>query len=66
MKQKVLITGGLGYIGFHTSVKLLEKDYNIVVVDNLSNCKFDVKDKIKSLAKKDFAFFMEILGIDLF
>tara|TARA_B100001248_G_C27394908_1_gene464860 strand:- start:1446 stop:2465 length:1020 start_codon:yes stop_codon:yes gene_type:complete len=57
MKQKVLITGGLGYIGSHTSVKLLEKDYDIVVVDNLSNCKFDVKDKIKSLAKKDFAFF---------
>tara|TARA_S200000501_G_C20435027_1_gene574002 strand:- start:7 stop:183 length:177 start_codon:yes stop_codon:yes gene_type:complete len=57
MKKKVLITDGLGNIGSHTYVKLLEKDYDIVVVDNLSNCKFDVKDKIKSLAKKDFEFF---------
>lgn len=35
--MKILVTGGAGYIGSHTAIKLLEKGYDIVVVDNLVN-----------------------------
>ena len=36
--MKVLVTGGTGYIGSHTVVDLLNNNYEVVVVDNLSNC----------------------------
>ena len=35
--MKVLVTGGLGYIGSHTCVELLQANYEVVVLDNLSN-----------------------------
>ena len=44
--MQILVTGGLGYIGSHTSVLLLEKGYDIVVVDNLSNSNIEVLDNI--------------------
>ena len=44
--MKVLVTGGLGYIGSHTCVELLEEGHEVVVLDNLSNSKENVKDKI--------------------
>ena len=44
--MKVLVTGGLGYIGSHTSVELLEEGHEVVVLDNLSNSKEEVKDII--------------------
>ena len=34
--SKILVTGGLGYIGSHTVIELLENGYEVVVVDNLS------------------------------
>lgn len=56
---KILVTGGLGYIGSHTCVELLDSGYEIVVVDNLSNSKIDVVDKIKDITGKDFVFYQE-------
>ena len=56
MKKKILVTGGLGFIGSHTSLKLLENNYEIIVLDNLSNSKIQVKRRISQLAKKDFDF----------
>ena len=44
--MQILVTGGLGYIGSHTSVLLLEKGYDIVVVDDLSNSNIEVLDNI--------------------
>ena len=38
MSKYVLVTGGTGYIGSHTTVELLEAGYEVVIVDNLSNC----------------------------
>lgn len=57
--MRVLVTGGLGYIGSHTVVELLEDNYEVVVVDNLSNSSIDVYDKIKTITGKDFVFYEE-------
>ena len=46
--MKILVTGGAGYIGSHTSVELLNKGYEIIVVDNLSNSKVEVLDRIRN------------------
>ena len=45
----VLVTGGCGYIGSHTIVCLLEKDYNVVVVDNLSNSSAISLDRVAEI-----------------
>ena len=55
--MKILVTGGTGYIGSHTCVELLNSGYDIVVIDNFSNSKPDVIDKIKSITGKDFSFY---------
>lgn len=47
---------GLGYIGSHTCVELLNTGYDIVVVDNLYNSGISVKNKIKYITGKDFDF----------
>lgn len=49
--MKILVTGGLGYIGSHTCVELLEKNYELVIVDNLYNSKIEVLDKIEKIGK---------------
>ncbi|KAF7717241.1 UDP-glucose 4-epimerase [Penicillium ucsense] len=50
--QCILVTGGLGFIGSHTSLELLKAGYNVVVIDNLSNSFEVVFDRINLLAKK--------------
>ncbi len=47
--MKILVTGGLGYIGSHTVVELLEEGYEVIIVDNLVNSKREVLDKIKKI-----------------
>lgn len=46
MAQKILVTGGTGYIGSHTVVELQEAGYHVVVVDDLSNSGIEVLDQI--------------------
>lgn len=55
--MKILVTGGAGYIGSHTAIKLLEKGYDIVVVDNLVNAHPNAVERIKELSGKDFPFY---------
>ena len=50
--MKILVTGGLGFIGSHTCVELLNSDYEVVIVDNLSNSNIDVLDKIEKITSK--------------
>ena len=50
--MQVLVTGGLGYIGSHTSVLLLEKGYDLVIVDDLSNSKEKVIENISQITSK--------------
>lgn len=48
-KQKILVTGGAGYIGSHTVVELQQQGYDVVIVDNLSNSSIDVLDNIAAI-----------------
>lgn len=45
----ILVTGGTGYIGSHTVVELINNKYDVVIIDNLSNSKIDVVDKIEKI-----------------
>ncbi len=53
----ILITGGTGYIGSHTVVELLNKNEEVVVLDNFANSSPEVIDKIKEITGKDFKFY---------
>lgn len=52
--KRILVTGGLGYIGSHTVVELQSKGYEVVVIDNLSNSKLEVKKRIEVITGKSF------------
>lgn len=55
--MKVLVTGGAGYIGSHTCVELLDAGYELVIVDNFSNSKPEVLNRIRNITGKDFKFY---------
>ena len=55
--MSVLVTGGAGYIGSHTVIELLEAGEDIIIVDNFSNSKPEMLDKIKEISGKDFKFY---------
>ena len=49
MKQTILVTGGTGFIGSHTTVELQEAGYEVVIIDNLSNSNANVVDGIEKI-----------------
>ena len=55
--KTILVTGGAGYIGSHTCVELLERDYNVIVVDNLCNSSEESLKRIKQITGKDIKFY---------
>ena len=56
----ILVTGGTGYIGSHTVVELLNRGYDVVIVDNYCNSKPEVLTELSKLAAKgqDFTNFL--------
>jgi len=54
--MKILVTGGLGYIGSHTTLSLIEKGYEPVIVDDLSNSNYEVLNILNNIARKDLEF----------
>ena len=54
--QKVLVTGGVGYIGSHTVLELLQAGYDVVVVDNLCNSNIECLRRVQELAGREATF----------
>ncbi len=52
VKSKILVTGGLGFIGSHTVVELQNEGFEVVIIDDLSNSKIEVLDGITSISGK--------------
>lgn len=64
--MNILVTGCCGYIGSHTCVELLNEEYNIIGLDNFSNSKKNVLDKIRLLTNKEITFYEgDMLDYDL-
>jgi UDP-glucose 4-epimerase len=49
-KKRILVTGGTGYIGSHTTIELINEGFDVVIVDNLSNSSIDMLDGIEKIA----------------
>lgn len=62
MKEKVLVTGGLGYIGSHTILKLLERNKDVIVIDNLSNSNERCIEILRKISGKNVRFYREDIG----
>lgn len=54
--MNVLVTGGMGYIGSHTVVQLLEAGHDVVVIDNLSNSDLSIASEITRITHREFSF----------
>ncbi len=54
--QKIIVTGGMGYIGSHTVVELLNSGYEIVIADNLCNSDISILERIQKISGKDVLF----------
>ena len=50
--MNVLVTGGAGYIGSHTVVELIKAGHDAIIVDDLSNAKADVVDRVETITGK--------------
>lgn len=55
--MSILVTGGAGYIGSHTCVELINSGKDVVIADNLYNCKKSSLDRIRALVGRDFKFY---------
>jgi len=65
-KQKILVTGGAGYIGSHTCLELLEAGYEVVVIDNLSNSKEESLVRVQQITGRSLTFIKcDLLDKDL-
>ena len=52
IKTKIIVTGGLGFIGSHTVVELISKGFEVVIVDDLSNSSVDILKGLQNITKK--------------
>ena len=59
--MNILVTGGLGYIGSHTVVELIENNYEVIIIDNLSNSELFILDNIKKITGVKPKFYNEDL-----
>ena len=55
--MNILVTGGLGFIGSHTVVELINQKHQVVIVDNLVNSKLDVLSKLEKIVHKRISFY---------
>lgn len=57
MRKTILITGGTGFIGSHTAVELIQQGYAVILLDNLSNSKADVVERITGITGQEVTFY---------
>jgi len=57
--MSILVTGGAGYIGTHTCVEILKENYEVVVIDNLSNAKKEAINRVETITGKKIKFYQE-------
>lgn len=57
--MSILVTGGAGYIGTHTCVELLKENYEVVVIDNLSNAKKEALHRVEKITGKTIKFYQD-------
>ena len=55
----ILVTGGLGYIGSHTVVELMDNNYDVIIIDNLSNSKIETLDKLEKITGKKIKYYQD-------
>jgi UDP-glucose 4-epimerase len=55
--MKILVTGGVGYIGSHTVIQLVKENYEVVIVDNLSNSKIESLKRVESITNSTIKFY---------
>lgn len=55
--MNILVTGGVGYIGSHTCVALLEAGHKVIIADNFSNSKIETLDQVKKITGKEVIFY---------
>ena len=53
----ILVTGGAGYIGSHTSIELIKSGYDVIILDNFYNSKPEALNRIKKISEGDFKFY---------
>lgn len=51
MSKNILVTGGMGFIGSHTTIQLIDNGYNPIIIDNLCNSKIEVLNRIETITK---------------
>ena len=56
MNKKIIVTGGLGYIGSHTTIELIQNNFQVVVFDDLSNSSQKTIDRIETITGKIIIF----------
>ncbi|MRI85968.1 NAD-dependent epimerase/dehydratase family protein [Aerococcaceae bacterium WS4759] len=47
--MNILVTGGLGFIGSHTAVKLIKNNHKVIIADNLVNAKVEILEKLSTI-----------------
>jgi UDP-glucose 4-epimerase len=62
MNKTILVTGGLGYIGSHTVVELIEQGFTVIIIDNLSNAEIFILDSIEKITGVRPVFYQEDIG----
>lgn len=56
LKSKIIVTGGLGYIGSHTVVELISQGFEVIIVDDLSNSSINILKGLQNICKKNLIF----------
>ncbi len=55
--KTILVTGGAGYIGSHTTIELIKAGYDVVIVDNLNNSKYEAVKRVEKIVGRSITFY---------